>query len=60
MRVKMASAAERLSDNSSEEKRVGAEKIETHRHTIDNLPDPDAGLSPEERAAHVRHGRSIS
>lgn len=52
----MASAAERLSDNaSSEEKKIGQDHLEDNeRHTIDNLPDPDAGLSDEERAAHVR------
>ena len=52
----MASAVERLSDGASEEKKLGNEHLENgnERHTIDNLPDPDAGLSDEERAAHVR------
>jgi hypothetical protein len=53
----MASAAERFSDGASEEKKIGNElghdHIEDPRHTIENLPDPDAGLSNEERAAHV-------
>ena len=52
----MASAAERLSDNASEEKKIGQhleDDNDHERHTIDNLPDPDAGLSDEERAAHV-------
>ncbi|KAF7442711.1 UhpC Sugar phosphate permease [Pyrenophora tritici-repentis] len=41
-------------DKASEEKMIGNEKLETsnHIHTIENLPDPDAGLSEEERAAH--------
>jgi hypothetical protein len=47
----MASAAERLSDGASEEKKIGDQLEE--RHTIENLPDPDAGLSDEERAAQV-------
>jgi hypothetical protein len=47
----MASAAERLSDGASEEKKIGDALEE--RHTIENLPDPDAGLSDEERAAQV-------
>jgi hypothetical protein len=50
----MASAAERLSDGASEEKKIGNEHLESERHTIENLPDPDEGLSDEERAAHVR------
>ena len=49
----MASAAERLSDGASEEKKIGQDHVENDRHTIENLPDPDAGLSDEERAAHV-------
>ena len=53
----MASAAERLSDGASEEKKIGSghDHVEDPglRHTIENLPDPDAGLSEEERAAHV-------
>lgn len=52
----MASAAERPIDRSSEEeKTIGEKHVETakHVHTIENLPDPDAGLSEEERAAHV-------
>lgn len=54
----MAAAVERHSDSPvSEEKRIGDEHLEkndiVHRHTIENLPDPDAGLSDEERAAHV-------
>jgi len=38
----------------SEEKVTGDETVETakHIHTIENLPDPDAGLNEEERAAH--------
>ncbi|CAN9395707.1 unnamed protein product [Alternaria alternata] len=51
----MASAAERPIDRSSEEeKTIGEKHVETakHVHTIENLPDPDAGLSEEERAAH--------
>ena len=52
--IKMASAAERLSDGASEEKKIAHDDhIENDRHTIENLPDPDAGLSDEERAAHV-------
>lgn len=50
----MASAAETFSDGASEEKKIGHDHVEDPRHTIDNLPDPDAGLSEEERAAHVR------
>lgn len=49
----MASAAERMSDGSNEEKFIGQDQLKTERHTIENLPDPDAGLSDEERAAHV-------
>ena len=52
----MASAVERRSDTASDEKKVGDEYLENnnikHIHTIENLPDPDAGLSDEERAAH--------
>ncbi|CAA9964615.1 Pantothenate transporter liz1 [Pyrenophora teres f. maculata] len=50
----MASAMEPSPvDKASEEKTIGNEKFETkHMHTIENLPDPDAGLSEEERAAH--------
>ncbi|CAN9370606.1 unnamed protein product [Alternaria alternata] len=51
----MASAAERPIDRSSEEeKTIGEKHVETakHVHTIENLPDPDASLSEEERAAH--------
>jgi uncharacterized protein YidB (DUF937 family) len=54
----MASAMERPIDRSSEEeKTIGDEHVETakHVHTIENLPDPDAGLSEEERAAHVSY-----
>ncbi|KAH7072943.1 MFS nicotinic acid transporter-like protein Tna1 [Paraphoma chrysanthemicola] len=50
----MASAAERLSDGPSEEKKIGDEHVEGDRNTIENLPDPDEGLSDEERAAHDR------
>jgi hypothetical protein len=52
----MASAMEKPLVRSSEEKTVGSEYVEAakHVHTIENLPDPDAGLSEEERAAHVR------
>ncbi|KAF2034645.1 MFS general substrate transporter [Setomelanomma holmii] len=50
----MASAVERLSDGASEEKEIGHEHVEGERHTIENLPDPDEGLSDEERAAHDR------
>lgn len=53
----MASAAERLGDGASEEKKIRSahDHVEDpgQRHTIENLPDPDAGLSEEERAAHV-------
>ena len=52
----MASAMERTPiDMTSEEKVTGDETVETakHIHTIENLPDPDAGLNEEERAAHV-------
>lgn len=50
----MASAAERTSDSASwEKKQLETGHVESERHTIDNLPDPDAGLSEEERAAHV-------
>lgn len=55
----MASAAERLSDGASEEKKIGHDHVENDRHTIENLPDPDAGLSDEERAAHVNPHFSI-
>ncbi|KAL6706872.1 hypothetical protein ACN47E_005015 [Coniothyrium glycines] len=53
----MATAVERRSDNASDEKNIGSnEQLEhngiKHIHTIENLPDPDAGLSDEERAAH--------
>ncbi|CAN9261259.1 unnamed protein product [Alternaria alternata] len=51
----MASAVERPIDRSSEEeKTIGEKHVETakHVHTIENLPDPDASLSEEERAAH--------
>ena len=54
--VSMSSAMERTRiDIASEEKVIGDETAETakHIHTIENLPDPDAGLSEEERAAHV-------
>jgi hypothetical protein len=50
----MASAAEILSDGASEEKKIGHNHLEDERHTIENLPDPDAGLSEEERAVQVR------
>jgi hypothetical protein len=51
----MASAAEQASNGSSEEKKIGDEQLEREqRHTIENLPDPDEGLSEEERAAQVR------
>jgi hypothetical protein len=50
----MAAAAERISDGASEERKIGNDHFEDERHTIENLPDPDAGLSDEERAAHVR------
>ncbi|KAF2134167.1 MFS general substrate transporter [Dothidotthia symphoricarpi CBS 119687] len=51
----MASAVERNSDAASEEKKIDHTHLERpHRHTIDNLPDPDAGLSDEERAAADR------
>jgi hypothetical protein len=49
----MASAIERLSDGASEEKKMGHDHVEDPRHTIENLPDPDAGLSEEERTAQV-------
>jgi hypothetical protein len=50
----MASAAERLSDGASEEKKIGNDDhVEHGGHTIENLPDPDAGLSEEERAVQV-------
>ncbi|KNG49198.1 pantothenate transporter liz1 [Stemphylium lycopersici] len=51
----MASAMEHPIDRSSEEeKTIGEKHAETANHirTIENLPDPDAGLSEEERAAH--------
>ncbi|KAF1945416.1 MFS general substrate transporter [Clathrospora elynae] len=49
----MASAIEKHSDKSSEELAIGDKQIEEkHVYTIENLPDPDAGLSEEERAAH--------
>lgn len=53
----MASAMEHPIDRSSEEeKTIGEKHVETanHIHTIENLPDPDASLSEEERAVHVR------
>ena len=52
----MASAIEKPLDRSSEEKTIGDKHFETakHVHTIENLPDPDAGLSEEERLDHVR------
>jgi hypothetical protein len=49
----MASAAERSSDLASEEKKIGQAQFEDAHHSIDNLPDPDAGLSEEERAVQV-------
>jgi hypothetical protein len=50
----MAAAAERPNDSASWEKKIGSDDhIENERHSIDNLPDPDALLSEEERAAHV-------
>jgi hypothetical protein len=53
--LKMASAIEKPHDTSSEEKTLDTEQLETAKpiHTIENLPDPDAGLSEEERLAHV-------
>lgn len=56
--VYMASAIERpMGTSSEEEKTIGEEHLEVakHVHTIENLPDPDAGLSEEERAAHVSY-----
>jgi hypothetical protein len=57
----MASANEKP-NRSSEEKTIGDAHLETtkHVHTIENLPDPDAGLSEEERAAHVCRSAPIS
>jgi hypothetical protein len=49
----MASAAERLSDHASEEKEIGQAQFDDVHDSIDNLPDPDAGLSKEERAIQV-------
>lgn len=51
----MATAIERHGDRSSEEKKIDnppilAEERIQHIHTINNLPDPDAGLSEDERA----------
>ncbi|KAL5121951.1 hypothetical protein ACEQ8H_000167 [Pleosporales sp. CAS-2024a] len=46
----MASAADKFGDSASEEKKIGAQI--GPKHTIENLPDPDAGLSEAERAAH--------
>jgi hypothetical protein len=56
----MASAAERISANSSDEKNLDlndnlCSENNNKRHTIDNLPDPDAGLSAEEKAVHVNY-----
>ncbi|KAH7391855.1 major facilitator superfamily domain-containing protein [Pyrenochaeta sp. MPI-SDFR-AT-0127] len=51
----MATAVERHSDAASDEKNIGNKHVEHDQgHTIDNLPDPDAGLSEEERAKHDR------
>ncbi|KAF2854796.1 MFS nicotinic acid transporter-like protein Tna1 [Plenodomus tracheiphilus IPT5] len=51
----MPSAADLHDDRSSEEKKIESSPVTQaridHIHTIDNLPDPDAGLSEEERAA---------
>ncbi|KAI8935766.1 hypothetical protein NX059_007286 [Plenodomus lindquistii] len=52
----MASAAEFHDDRSSEEKKIESSPVAQHQridhiHTIDNLPDPDANLNEEERAA---------
>ncbi|EOA80718.1 uncharacterized protein SETTUDRAFT_174436 [Exserohilum turcica Et28A] len=49
----MAATGEHTLDRLSEEKDIGKEQVESTKHinTIENLPDPDAGLSEEERAA---------
>lgn len=50
----MASAAEHVMDASHGEKRSD-ERLEEAKHinTIENLPDPDADLTEEERAVQV-------
>jgi len=39
--------------SSEEENKVGVEKGNFLSEPIDDVPDPDAGLSEEERAEHV-------
>ncbi len=57
----MASAVDKHSDAASDERKVESNGYPDHSHlatdrrtSIDDLPDPDAGLSDEERAAHDR------
>ncbi|KAF2112478.1 pantothenate transporter liz1 [Lophiotrema nucula] len=51
----MASALEKGNDSASDEKIGDVAHPLGHRHTqIDDLPDPDAGLSEEEKAQHDR------
>lgn len=51
----MASALERGSDDKiSDNEKLSTEGVrQEYGNTIATLPDPDAGLSEEERAAHV-------
>ena len=51
----MASAVEHTSETPMEKGSSEAHIESTkHVHTIENLPNPDAGLSEEERAIHVQ------
>lgn len=51
----MASAAEHTSEKPMEKGSSEAHIESTgHINTIENLPNPDAGLTEEERAIHVR------
>lgn len=51
----MASALEREKEREiSDEEKIAENGVEReHLQTLDDIPDPDAGLSAEERAAHV-------
>ena len=57
----MASAAEHVTDASHAEK-GSDERVELAKHinTIDNLPDPDADLTEEERAIQVSLSHAMS
>lgn len=51
----MASASENMHHkNTSNDEKIADEALQQeHVKTMDSLPDPDAGLSEEERAAQV-------